>query len=897
MAEAEPLPIIPGAVDPATGVPLLPLGDVETQPVPPPETVGPVSAVGLPIIDKPELQTDLLGTGQLFAPVDSLRNRLILGASRLLPEARAERFRAGRLAFTALGRAALAGVVEVELPTDPDAAPAPAAAPTTEADASSEERLVIEALERLETLQTDAGGVMAANLKRSLVPLIMSMVGEPARREQMLSVLANAERHVLTADKLEAEQRVLNPQERQYMEQYGELTAANPWLAAAAEIPEATNVWLDSYFDNMDRQTQFELPSGSYVPIIVNGGGLAGLINMAVLLAKRPDLVGQVMLADGGEFLGGVFGSPNGRAWLLNSKKLVGSNYFELPDDSTRDFDTKVRGLLGGIFRWYPGERNDDPAQARSGSINRLGDLWLPPDVIGENNYNDNFELAVMIKMQMALALSKYQKNLTLKSVEVNGDAGTRGTYKLSYTRTTTEGVSEDVIYYTDCPALPVGPGEFATNLTVDEKFTDVVTAGIAKDGMPYYMNGGQFYRYAADRAQGPIEHGTRWMVGGIGDTGITVAEILGRIFKTTNLHKITAENASSIDTIYLVASKDQSLRGRYAGSFDLRTRELINNVNAQLEGLTGRANILQIIGGRAGSLEFVSGSKNLQVRYEDGSVLLDPRSKKPAVVDHYVECVGVEPSLEPVLEPLLAQLGNATLGQLLNTVTLPNNPGVPVAQTIRGNREIHVTGTATGNLYNANKEAVVPPGTRVVLRDVMANRVSIGLQGPDIQAGTSLYVENIVDAVFPPISLAPAPAPEVFDVTREMAGPMTMDLGGAPTLRRDRFVNLESGLLMTLLLGQVADGRISTADRRAIDAHIAIKGNQVTISQPRRGADDAGMPLGLARKLAGSAMNTAVKAYLEEAIRTRRGATGIDVHMVYEDGQLKLEESFALAS
>jgi len=739
----------------------------------------------------------------------------------------------------------------------------------------------------------DAARVLTANFLDSLSPLVASLRGHATHRGVVEGHLfANPQGYKTPArfnisTRILRRQRSLTRTEADHVRTVAPLTAVNPYIVAAgAAAREITNVYLDAEFARRDTETRQVKPSGSYTRLSVVGMGPHGIISSGEILRKRPDLAMQATFIDRAG-PGGVFGAANGSAHNLNSANYKGNEPFRLPDVT----DGTLR-QYAGLFPQYPGERTNRNS-GRTGSINRIIP-WAPaPDEIHKGaRYLDNWELVTMLKEQAALTMRKVLLGLDLQTIELNQDGGP-GKFKQTFRDLDNDGA--EYIQYTDAALLPTGLSEARRVAEGSPLFQDILDLQKGKPGLPYYTTTLEAYNFFADDTRSPekLQHGRRFALIGSGDGSATLSEDLAGLFQTANL--------TDVDKVYIIAEDTVSNRCRYALIADLLER-------------SGRKNILEYVPSRVGGIEFYNRFAprrkdrpidGLVLTNENG-VLISDSAGRFVNVDHVIESTGFVSKLDTILAPLL---NGQSLSDSLRDITAPGKPGVRLGQRLAAYPEIALFGTAINGGFNNTKTAEYPLTTQDVLAAVGENKVSLGLLGPDTTAGTGIWLNRYAPRRR---SMSVPERAKVLSRTPATSTSVVVDMPKKLPAIRHR-MPIDDGLLTPLLLAGLSQHRLDTprleinstvptVDDVAVsaivrqahvtyDATIRLKNGKVEINVSE------GVPAAVLAELAAAAASKYFVAYGKEATRRRRSSSGqIAVQLVYQNGRLKLNKSYAQA-
>ena len=590
-------------------------------------------------------------------------------------------------------------------------------------------------------IQKELGGnveafeYMRKNFVAVILPLVESLRANPKTSKEIAVYLENdngVRRKALFELRLTQlkTQRDLSEIEENYLRSVERLSLFNPYAVACAAVkPEITSEYLKIYFQKLSSSSKTQIQDGAYIPLIQIGTGPNGLAGIGEIVRNNPDLANSMLVIDSGKQPGGPFAVPNGAAWALNSANARGASVRVLPDKPIIDERLTVRGF-GSPTRWYPGERIEDLATSRGGSINPTVDYLPTPDETSSKRYATNQELQLVLAMQAALLVKNLALETEIIKIEPNQDKDLQGD-KIVTLRIKEEGDSfREVKVRTDAIFYSSGLGEPTYGFPIDDtKQAQQILQEQKDDEFPKLSTTLEAFKALAD-IENPREiKGNTVVIYGGGNSADTLLEYLGQLFNGSN------DSVNKIEKIYVLLPDELSPRPRYAQIKDLTPRN-------------GNPNLIEFVNVKVGDVAYESNTgepsnRKLILLDKDGERIKDA-SGADVISDYVIAATGFKSNLNKILEDYAQAISSPNGNELKEKLTLPTNPGIAVAEIMSGDPNILIVGTASSSNFNLEKLAQLPRLAReALLRNGAENAVAIGFRGPDTQAAVSIWLNQ----------------------------------------------------------------------------------------------------------------------------------------------------------
>lgn len=590
--------------------------------------------------------------------------------------------------------------------------------------------------------QTQLGGNLEAfkymqrNFVAFVLPLAESLRANPKTSKEIEVYLKNDRNGVRGKTPFEQrltqlrKQRDLSEIEENYLRSVERLSLFNPYLVACAAVkPEITSEYLKIHFEKLSNSSKTQIQDGDYIPLIQIGTGPNGLAGIGEIVRNNPGLANSMLVIDSGKQLGGPFAVPNGAAWNLNSANARGASVRVLPNIPQMPEELTVRGF-GSPMRWYPGERLDDSATIRPGSINMTVDYLLTPDDISSKRYATNQELQLVLAMQAALLVKNLALETEIIKIEPNQNKDLQGD-KIVTLRIKEEGDSfREVKIRTDAIIFSSGLGEPTYGFQVDNtKRAQQILQEQRIDEFPKLSTTLGAFKALAD-VENPREiKGNTVVIYGGGNSADTLLEYFGNLFNGSN------DSGNKIEKIYVLLPGELSSRPRYAQIRDLTARN-------------GNPNLIEFINVKVGDVAYKSNAgepsdRKLILLDKDGKIIKDA-SGADVISDYVIAATGFKSKLDKIFEGYAEKIPGSNESELRKKLGLPTNPEITVAETLFGDSNILIVGTASSSNFNLEKLAQLPRLAReALLRNGAENAVAIGFRGPDTQAAISIWLNQ----------------------------------------------------------------------------------------------------------------------------------------------------------
>jgi hypothetical protein len=536
--------------------------------------------------------------------------------------------------------------------------------------------------------------------------------------------ITNEKRLIISSEALE-KLRTLEPIEEGYIRTVRELSFFNPKIFRVFDGDTGvTQEVIKLRLERKVEETLTNIEKGeNYFPYLIIGAGVHGTIALGEINRINGELASQTIMIDSTSFPGGPFGIPNGPAWDLNSANSRGSEQFVLPDlNPSKSLSSTIRGY-GSPLRFTPGERNQG-VSVRSTSINTIVDYVLPPDSLSEDRrYASNEDLANSIQAQVALLNPNLILNATIINIQHNTLSEKQGLYKI--TLDTTKGLMN---IYVDGFNISSGLGTpyygFKLEKTNLNRILEMQRAKVIEQKVFHTLDA---FKVLASRTSEIDVSLKTVIIYGDGNSAETLIENLGNLFKDSTSQVKTIEKI-----IVISKSGEFSQRPRYLRIKDLQPRN-------------GEGNLLEIIKGRIGDITL--SNNQISVLDDKGNEIVDS-SGKVIKGDIIIAATGFRNNLSNILtdeKGVRIYNDEEGLKSELDTVTLPTNRRIEIAQTIPGFVNSLITGTASNSFFE-NKEKLnqLPKLSRdALLRNGAENAVAIGFRGPDTQAAIRIFLSE----------------------------------------------------------------------------------------------------------------------------------------------------------
>jgi hypothetical protein len=590
--------------------------------------------------------------------------------------------------------------------------------------------------------RTELGGnleafkYMQGNFVKVMFPLVESLRANPKTSKEIGVYLENDRNGVRGKTPFEQrlsqlkKQRDLSEIEENYLRSVERLSLFNPYAVACAAVkPEITSEYLKIYFQKLSSSSKTQIQDGAYIPLIQIGTGPNGLAGIGEIVRNNPDLANSMLVIDSGKQPGGPFAVPNGAAWALNSANARGASVRVLPDKPIIDERLTVRGF-GSPTRWYPGERIEDLATSRGGSINPTVDYLPTPDETSSKRYATNQELQLVLAMQAALLVKNLALETEIIKIEPNQDKDLQGD-KIVTLRIKEEGDSfREVKVRTDAIFYSSGLGEPTYGFPIDDtKQAQQILQEQKDDEFPKLSTTLEAFKALAD-IENPREiKGNTVVIYGGGNSADTLLEYLGQLFNGSN------DSVNKIEKIYVLLPDELSPRPRYAQIKDLTPRN-------------GNPNLIEFVNVKVGDVAYESNTgepsnRKLILLDKDGERIKDA-SGADVISDYVIAATGFKSNLNKILEDYAQAISSPNGNELKEKLTLPTNPDITVAETLFRDPNILIVGTASSSNFNLEKLAQLPLLAREALsRNGPENAVAIGFRGPDTQAAVSIWLNQ----------------------------------------------------------------------------------------------------------------------------------------------------------
>lgn len=742
---------------------------------------------------------------------------------------------------------------------------------------------------------------LASRFRQALLPVVRAFSNDRDTSaindflsERAGRTLSGKFSYIISRERLRR-QRDLTAIEEDYLRTVENLSLFNPHLVGLASVDMAvTQVALRNHFENLDEATAESIgDEETFFPVVQVGLGPEGLVAAGELVRSQVDLAADTLYIDAAEFIAGPIGAPNGPAFDLNSANTIGANEYVLPPAPDPALEPRTVRAYAGPIGWYAGERGED--DTRPGSINTTVDYLPTPDRFSTGRYPTNEDEAFQLEEQAAMLVKKLLLQTRLVDIETIDLPGNDGANKrLILERTMPDGSIMRKKVRTANLILSSGLGEPNYGFEVEGRQAEAVL-----EASKQQLQNGEFpiltdtlgaYRQVADRETRKDIPGEEIIIYGGGNSTDTLLEYISRLFDKSN------PAVRNIKKVYIISDKPLSPRLRYAAGKDVLPRN-------------GTDNLVEIIPSRVNDIGFGNDSTVEDPRAvlfdADGNAI---RNKGGKVVSSRVviSATGFTPRLDGILSKLTGGKRLRDEGTL-ESVTLPTDPRVAIADRLAADPGVLIVGTASRTGFNGSKGlaklAQLPSDAReALLRNGAENAVAIAFRGNDTRAAIRLWLRerraSIPEATAaerlrqagrtaladpPEITVSPAVRRNVKEL--RLAGPER-----AIGLRDD--IKSDDGILRALLLQELGETRVRTrdgVDTDFVEFRLKPDGNDFTLSSSVAGLED------FAAQLAG---NRRFAAYGCDAISRRPGAREIVVRIGYtKNGRIDPAQTYALAS
>jgi hypothetical protein len=604
------------------------------------------------------------------------------------------------------------------------------------------------------------------NFLRAVLPLIESFKDDPRTKEDMQKFLAvdrkngqfvNPKLKFLQRLNALEKQRPLTDTERRYIDSVQLLSLFNPYLVSAVNADQGvTSEYLRHHFNEVSKKTTEQIKDGEYFPLIQIGTGPNGLAALGEIVRNNPELARQALIVDSGDQPGGPFAIPRGPAWELNSANRRGSEGAVLPQKPGGNELKTVRAYGSPVARWYPGERSEG-SDIRQGSINTTVDYLPAPDDLSTKRYPTNEELQLILSLQAAMLTDNLALRTSVVKVEPNPNANEKGNKIATLKMLDKEGKEKLVQVRTDALLVSTGLGEPSYGFDLKGSRAEKVLEETKNaDGFPKISTTLEAFRAFSDRTKEKDSPGKTLVIWGKGNSADTLIEFVGNIFQGEN------PQVRDVTKIYIISDGDLSKRPRYSLISDLKPRNgngnLIEQVNArvadvdfadghgtQREGFFSR--FRKKTNGQPSDKQGEGDVSDRQLTFYDnqGRIITDSDGK-PIVGDSGIAATGFRSQLDQVFESYLEGSSLRQEGQdgPLQPLTLPTNPDVSVADSLKADPSIVFLGTASKPRFDLEKLAQLPVEAReALLRNGAENAVAIGFRAPDTQAAVNIWLNS----------------------------------------------------------------------------------------------------------------------------------------------------------
>ncbi len=584
---------------------------------------------------------------------------------------------------------------------------------------------------------------LRGRFRETLFPLGEVFRDDPRTKDAMDSILRPVQvegrrvnpaiRYIQRIKELE-KQRPLTDIERTYLESIELLSLFSPYMIAIANADEGVALeYLNHHFERLSDKTARELQDGDYVPLLQIGLGPNGLAALGEVARNNPVLASQMLVVDEGELPGGPFAVPRGPAWELNSANKRGGAEVVLTAAPGENELKTIRSFGSPATRWYPGERL--PKQdTRAGSINTTVDYMITPDDLSITRYPTNEELHLVLSLQAALLTKRMLLKTRVKKVEPNTDTTVKGNKIVTLEIEEANGQKRTIRIRTDGEFVIAGLGESTYGFPFQgSRAEKVVEAQKESKGFPKLSKTLETFRALSKRAGEKKSPGRTMVIYGRGNSADTIIENVSSIFQSDN------PLVRDITKVYLIADGDLSARPRYAAISDLKPRN-------------GRGNLIEQVRARVTDVDFATQKGKVEERQ---LVLLDERGQRiadsegrPIMADSVVAATGFRSNLNDVFSAYLNKgqsFQSEGSAEPLEALTLPTDPDVPVADTLKADPDILFLGTASKPRFSSvAKLAQLPaPAREALLRNGAENAVAIGFRAPDTQAAVNIWLNS----------------------------------------------------------------------------------------------------------------------------------------------------------
>jgi hypothetical protein len=690
--------------------------------------------------------------------------------------------------------------------------------------------------------------------------------------------LIRRENYRISTDEL-SKQRPLTDIEYGYLKSVELLSFFNPELTAVANVdPDALSVYLKNHFNKLDAQTFSSLSDGDYVPLIQIGMGAEGLISAGEIVRKNPELASKALYIDANG-VGGPFAVPNGPAFGLNSANRFGFAYTLPPVDPAIERQT-VRAF-GSPLRWYPGERN--PQQdVRQGSINMSVDYLPAVDDISDGRYANNADEALALQIQAAMVA----KNLLIGTRVVDQyftDESGQGDKIVVLERTNPDGTTQQLKLRTDYFISATGLGEPNYGIPQDtsQKLLQDNQRLVSDGNFPIFDAPLNIFKALVDKdVAKKAQPGKVFAIYGGGNTADTFVENLSRIFSTGN------KLVRNIEKIYIITDSDLSRRPRYAAALDLLARN-------------GRSNLLEIVPGRVDNIQLKSDQANndqqLQL-FQNRRVIRDSKGQ-PIIANTVVPATGFRSEL-PNLLAKTSGLSRSN-SNVLKERTLPTDDKIAVADSLSNDPKQLIVGVASRTGFQGKGTAKFTQlqidAREALLRNGAENAVAIGFRGPDTQAAVRLFLEEQVGTLATGESGVLSPQLTVTSIhINQRKKPVSKNIAIAeqPVAPIRQGTKGNSALLTALMLYELG----------IIKAQSGSKSFTGSIAFTLTPNDDTSYTLKSDTKITEEWSQTLLnnpffRAYAQDSIARRRGATSISATIEFNNGRINPEQTYVQAT
>ncbi len=726
-------------------------------------------------------------------------------------------------------------------------------------------------------------------------PLIESFRADPTTREVIQSFVKDRAQYRQRLKALE-QQRPLTDTEKAYFQSVEMLTIFNPYLVAAVYAdPGVTSEYLRHHFDSLSRDTLADLKDGDYVPLIQVGLGPNGLAALGETVRNNPELARQMLIVDSGEQPGGPFAIPRGAAWELNSANRRGEGGPILPDPRLQDSDTKelerVRAY-GSPLRWYPGERVPG-LDVRQGSINTTVDYLPTPDDLSTARYPTNEELALILSLQASMLSSRVALQTRVLEVTPNldGPKDFRGDPLEKFVRLSVpnpDGSEKQITLRTEAIFNSTGLGDPSFGFKIEGSRAEKVLKETADAPFPKLSTTLEAFGALSARTGEAVSPGKTLAIYGSGNSADTLIEFIGNIFQGGN------PRVRDVTKIYVISENDLSARPRYAALADIKSRG-------------GRANLIEFVKKRVADVDFadianVPLERRLRLIDEKGEAIRTDDGSRAVTVDAVIAATGFRPQLDSVFAAY--RKGEETFSFKSETrptesLTLPTNPGVPVAETLKQDPNVLFLGTSSKpNLQgNVDKLDQLPAEAReALLRNGAENAVAIGFRAPDVQAAVNIWV-NSRD-----ITLDPTPKLERRNVAvgGDAGSVRRIDLTIDPSDLQipDNMAN-ETLLLSPFLSyelknnGRLVDEKGGFTGELRFDILFASAANILSLSYEGGEGAPSSISRALGNEIVRICEDKDFQRYAVSALRKKRRDPKLGIFIRYKDGRVDQQNTF----